>query len=129
MTAMADTETSTPDSASLPSDIRVFVNERGVSIPRGSNALDAVRAHSANDATDVEAGRARLTDSRGLPMMADTVLLGGAIMRVLPVRDRQAEANSGAHSGAHSGADTGAGTRANTGAVTGANTNAPDVTA
>lgn len=89
---MTDTETTSSTDSALPSDIRVFVNERGVSIPRGSNALDAVRAHSETDATELAAGRARLTDSRGLPMMAESIITGGTIMRVLPVRDRSNDA-------------------------------------
>ncbi|MEP6763727.1 MAG: hypothetical protein ABJB66_05405 [Gemmatimonadaceae bacterium] len=89
---MTDSETASNADFALPSDIRVFVNERGVSIPRGSRALDAVRAHSETDATDVAAGRARLTDSRGLPMMADAIITGGTIMRVLPVRERDTDA-------------------------------------
>ena len=85
---MANTEISPSSGAVLPSDIRVFVNERGVSIPRDSSALDAVRAHSEASAMELVAGRARITDSRGLPMMPDDIVHGGAIMRVLPVRDK-----------------------------------------
>ena len=91
---MTDAETTVNDSSALPSEIRVFVNERGVSIPRGSVALDAVRAHSENEAAEITAGRARLTDSRGLPMLPDVVINGGTIMRVLPVRDRFVDANA-----------------------------------
>lgn len=67
--------------------LRVFVNERGVSVPAGSVALDAVRALFPEQADDIVAGRARVTDSRGLPIDAATPLHGGAIFRVLPVRE------------------------------------------
>ncbi len=68
--------------------LRVYVNERGVSVSAGALAIDAVRALFPAQADDVVAGRSRLTDSRGLPIPLDTPLHGGAIFRVLPVRDR-----------------------------------------
>ncbi len=68
--------------------LRVYVNERGVSVAAGGRAIDAVRALFPEQADDIEAGRSRVTDSRGLPIDADTLLHGGAIFRVLPVRDR-----------------------------------------
>lgn len=74
-----------------PTDLRVYVNERGVSVPIGSIALDAVRALFPNDVDAITAGTMRLTDSRGLPVAADVPLSGGAIFRVVPVRDRPEE--------------------------------------
>ena len=68
--------------------LRVYVNEHGVSVPAGAAAIDAVRALFPEQADDIDAGRARVTDSRGLPISADTPLHGGAIFRVLPVRER-----------------------------------------
>ena len=47
---------------SVPDSLRVYVNERGVSVPHGSVAVDAVRALFPDLATDVDAGRQRLTD-------------------------------------------------------------------
>jgi len=73
---------------SVPDSLRVYVNERGVSVPHGSVAVDAVRALFPDLATDVEAGRQRLTDSRGLPVEARQALVGGSIYRVVPVRER-----------------------------------------
>lgn len=69
-------------------DVRVFVNERGVSVPAGSSAIDAVRVLLPDDAAGLEAGRLRLTDSRGLPVPSDTVVSGGAIFRVVAARER-----------------------------------------
>lgn len=68
--------------------LRVYVNERGVSVPTGAVALDAVRALFPEQADEIDAGRSRVTDSRGLPIAADTPLHGGAIFRVLAVRGR-----------------------------------------
>lgn len=73
-------------------EIRVFVNERGVTVPSGSVALDAVRALFPEDAEGITAGRLRLTDSRGLPVAADTPVHGGAIFRVVAARPRLEEA-------------------------------------
>lgn len=70
----------------VPTDARVYVNERGVSVPHGSSALDAVRALLPEDAARVAAGTMRLTDSRGLPLDPSTVVSGGLIVRTLPVR-------------------------------------------
>ena len=72
----------------MPTDIRVYVNEQGISVVRGATALDAVRAHNAAQAGDLAAGRSRLTDSRGLPIAVDTLLTTGDIFRVVAVRDR-----------------------------------------
>lgn len=74
-----------------PESVRVYVNERGVSVPFGSVALDAVRALFPEQADGVASGALHLTDSRGLPVSHDTPLAGGAIFRVVPVRDRAGE--------------------------------------
>lgn len=78
--------TQVPEDAVLPPDVRVFVNERGISLPRGATVLDAIRAFDTNDGEALATGRAKVTDSRGLPLDADAVVTGGAIMRVVPVR-------------------------------------------
>ena len=75
-----------------PDGVRVYVNERGVTVPAGSVALDAVRALFPEQADEVAAGTSRLTDSRGLPVSGETPLSGGAIFRVVPVRDRVEDA-------------------------------------
>ena len=73
---------------SAPDSLRVYVNERGVSVPHGSVAVDAVRALFPELAAEVDAGRQRLTDSRGLPAEASQGPVGGSIYRVVPVRER-----------------------------------------
>lgn len=77
-----------------PSDVRVFVNERGVSVPAGATALDAVKVSFPDDAEGIAAGRLRLTDSRGLPVPPDTVVTGGSIFRVVTARERLEEATA-----------------------------------
>lgn len=85
--------TQVPADAVLPPDIRVFVNEKTYSLPRGATVLDAVRESSAHDGDALAEGRARVTDSRGLPIAPDAVITGGAILRVLPVRDKTGDDN------------------------------------
>ncbi|MEO7358820.1 MAG: hypothetical protein ABI120_00730 [Gemmatimonadaceae bacterium] len=85
--------TQVPEDAVLPPEVRVFVNERGISLPRGVTVLDAVRAFSAEDGIALADGKAKVTDSRGLPLAADSVMNGGTIMRVLAVRDKQTDEN------------------------------------
>ncbi|MEP6832434.1 MAG: hypothetical protein ABJB74_03530 [Gemmatimonas sp.] len=83
--------TQVPDDAILPPEIRVFVNERGISLPRGATVLDAVQQFSESDGAALAAGRAKVTDSRGLPLEHNAVVTGGSIMRVLPIREQQVE--------------------------------------
>lgn len=68
--------------------VRVFVNGRGLDAPAGGTALDAVAVHSAADATAVREGQLLVTDSRGLPVPADTPLFNGALFRLVPNRER-----------------------------------------
>lgn len=66
--------------------VRVFINERGVSVAAGATALDAVRALLPDEADAIAAGRRRLTDSRGLPVDATEHPVNGAIYRVVSAR-------------------------------------------
>lgn len=68
--------------------VRVFVNASGVDVPSGATALDAVRAWNADAATDVDAGRRLITDSRGLPIDAASPMSAGSILRLVLRRDR-----------------------------------------
>ena len=70
----------------MSDDVRVFVNATAVSVPAGSSALEAVRAWRAADAEAVASGASILTDSRGLPVGADTPVQAGSIFRVIPNR-------------------------------------------
>ena len=68
------------------SDLRVFVNERGVDVPPGATALDAVRAADPAEADRVAAGERAVADSRGLPTPADAPAFAGAIYRTVTAR-------------------------------------------
>lgn len=70
--------------------MRVFVNGRGYDAPAGGTALDAVAVHGSSDAESVRAGRLLITDSRGLPIPADAPLHNGAVLRLIPNRERDA---------------------------------------
>jgi hypothetical protein len=65
----------------MPADIRVYVNDRGLSLPAGASVRDAIRAALPELLPDCEAGRAALSDARGLPVALDHPLVGGAILR------------------------------------------------
>jgi len=66
--------------------VRVFVNERGVDVPRGATALDAVRALDDAEAQRVSAGERAIVDSRGLPAEPDATAFAGAIYRTVTAR-------------------------------------------
>lgn len=68
--------------------IRVFVNAVGVDVPAGASALDAVRACSGEQASEVAAGTRLITDSRGLPIDSATPMSAGSILRLVAKRDR-----------------------------------------
>ncbi|MGH7656555.1 MAG: hypothetical protein ACREN6_18045 [Gemmatimonadaceae bacterium] len=69
-----------------PQLLRVFVNGTGLSVPPGSTVGDAVRAFSATEADEIAAGTRAVTDSRGLPVAADTPVTGGTVLRVVSSR-------------------------------------------
>ncbi|AHG91374.1 hypothetical protein J421_3837 [Gemmatirosa kalamazoonensis] len=75
---------SSPESE--PTTVRVFVNERGVDVPRGASALDALRVADEGEAARVAAGERALVDSRGLPTAADAPTFAGAIYRTITAR-------------------------------------------
>ena len=68
--------------------VRVFVNGVGHDAPAGGTAHDAVALHSADEAASLRAGTLLVTDSRGIPVPADTALFNGAVFRLIPNRDR-----------------------------------------
>ena len=70
--------------------IRAYVNGRGVDVPAGAIALDAVRVADAQAADQVEAGDRALTDSRGLPLEPSAPLTTGSIIRIVSGRRRGA---------------------------------------
>jgi len=75
-----------------PAVLRVFVDSRGVDVPLGASAIDAVAVFDAAAAAALRAGDMILTDSRGLPIDAAGEVQAGAIFRLIPRRDRSAKA-------------------------------------
>lgn len=76
----------------MTDSIRAYVNGRGVDVPHGATAIDAVRAMDSAEADQVLAGERALTDSRGLPLEPSTVLVAGSIVRIVSGRRRGASA-------------------------------------
>lgn len=70
--------------------LRVFVNAAPVDAAEGATAVDCVRAWRGDEADAVVAGRVLITDSRGLPIPADSPASAGSIYRTVPKRDRAA---------------------------------------
>jgi hypothetical protein len=66
----------------------VFVNGKGFDANARGTVLDAVVLHAPDDAERVRAGSLLVTDSRGLPVPADTPLFNGAVLRLVPNRER-----------------------------------------
>ena len=76
--------------------LRVFVDGRGVDVPPGSTALDAVRVADPVVAEAVVAGARVITDSRGLPVDAGAPSAAGHIYRVVAARGRRPGGAAGA---------------------------------
>ena len=76
----------------MTESIRVYVNGRGVDVPAGACAIDAVRAWDNMSADQVMAGDRALTDSRGLPIEPSERLVTGSIVRLVSGRRRGAAA-------------------------------------
>jgi hypothetical protein len=70
--------------------IRVFVNERPVSVPAGADARAAVAAHDPELAARLDAD-VRLTDARGIAVDPATPLHAGSILRVAATARRDAD--------------------------------------
>jgi hypothetical protein len=70
----------------MSSSIRVYVGSAAVVVERGSTALDAVSALDPGKAARIASGESMITDSRGLPVDADSPVFEGAIFRVVNAR-------------------------------------------
>ena len=75
-----------------PKTLRVFIDARGVDVPPGAKAIDAVELFDPAVAAAVRGGQKVLTDSRGLPIDGASEIQSGAIFRIIPKRDRSAAA-------------------------------------
>ncbi|HKU60442.1 MAG TPA: hypothetical protein VJQ44_04430 [Gemmatimonadales bacterium] len=63
--------------------MRVFLNALPVDLAPGATVRDALAAHDAAMADQVAAGRAKVTDARGIDLPLDAPLAAGSILRVL----------------------------------------------
>ena len=66
--------------------IPVFVNAHKIELSADSTALDAVRLWNEGAAREVLDGTRVITDDRGLPIVPDTLVHGGSILRLVPAR-------------------------------------------
>lgn len=71
--------------------LRVFVNAAPVDVPPGATALDCIRRWRADEADAVAEGRRLITDSRGLPLPADSPVSAGSIFRTIANRRERAD--------------------------------------
>lgn len=78
----------------MPGSIRVFVNERPVTLPAGASALDAARVLDPALAERLATGTASLTDARGLPVDPGVPLAAGAILRAVARRTAGPDADA-----------------------------------
>jgi hypothetical protein len=69
--------------------LRVYVDARPVDVPRSSSVIDAIELADPALARAVRSGDSAVTDSRGLPIAAESPLQGGTILRVIPARKQQ----------------------------------------
>lgn len=66
--------------------VRVYFNGRGVDVPGGASALDALTACEPALAGEVREGQRALVDSRGLAADPTAAVYAGAIFRVVSAR-------------------------------------------
>jgi hypothetical protein len=67
----------------MTGDVRVFVNERPVSVPPGAKVQDAVAAFDESLADQITSGAAYVTDGVGRRAQPDSAIEPGAIIRVV----------------------------------------------
>jgi hypothetical protein len=63
--------------------MRVFLNAIPLDLAPGATVREAIAAHDAAMAEQVAAGRARVTDARGIDLPLDASLAAGSILRVI----------------------------------------------
>lgn len=66
----------------MPAGVRVYINERGCTLPPGARVRDALAATVPDLLSACESGGALVTDGRGLPVGLDAQVSGGTILRV-----------------------------------------------
>jgi len=73
--------------------LRVYVNATAIDVSEGATALDCVRVWQSDEADSVEKGRRIITDSRGLPVAAESVAHAGSIYRTVANRTTNTRAD------------------------------------
>lgn len=63
--------------------MRIFLNALPLDLAPGATVREAIEAYDAAMADQVAAGRARVTDARGIDLPLDAPLAAGSILRVL----------------------------------------------
>lgn len=63
--------------------MRIYINERPYDVPDGTDASGAVAASAPDLQGPLAAGRAYLTDGRGIELLGSERLAPGAILRVV----------------------------------------------
>jgi hypothetical protein len=71
--------------------MRVFLNAMPLDLAPGATVREAIEAHDPAMAEQVAAGRARVTDARGIDLPLDAPLSAGSILRVIVTARRPAE--------------------------------------
>ena len=71
--------------------MRIFLNAMPLDLAPGATVRDAISAHDPAMAEQVTAGRARVTDARGIDLPLDAPLAAGSILRVIVSARRSAE--------------------------------------
>jgi len=80
-------------------ELRVFLNERGLTLPAGARVRDAILAGAPDLLASLEQGEGYVTDGRGLPVPLDAALSGGAILRAARSGRRRADGLADADGG------------------------------
>ena len=71
--------------------MRIFLNAMPLDLAPGATVRDAISAHDPAMTEQVTAGRARVTDARGIDLPLDAPLAAGSILRVIVSARRSAE--------------------------------------
>ena len=66
--------------------MRIFINEKPIDVPDGTDALSALRGVDAEMARRVEAGAGYITDGRAIRLTGKEPLSAGDILRVVMTR-------------------------------------------
>lgn len=75
----------------MSGELKIFVNERPMTVPVGTTVRDAMVAHDPILADLLDAGAAYATDGVGRPIDVESLVEGGAIVRIIRSASRAPE--------------------------------------